>query len=160
MKETGSIQAGSVQKSYQLPTEEPKDWGDVVVPGLTDGLTDQADQGVRFGLAEGPAPSPAALGGGWCRWLNLAAGELDLFRVIPEWGNTGFTPANGPVYNVDGFLFRFAPSYWYKIPDGALVWAYKDSAAALQLWVRTYIPGYYPEWRRVADDPPKIPYPW
>lgn len=143
---------------FRLPSEQPTGWPEVVVPGLSDTETSAES---FYALGNQVVESPTAvLGGGWCRWLNLAQDELKWFWIIPEYGAIGFVPGNGPMYNVDGFWYKYVSSHWLKIPDGALVWVYKTSTGSLQLLVRTYIPGYYPEWRSAAADPPKIGYPW
>ncbi|MFD9948993.1 hypothetical protein ACFWYW_52740 [Nonomuraea sp. NPDC059023] len=134
------------------------DWGDVFIPELM-----AESEFVQRADAAFTAPPGTAnlLGGGWVRFLNLNGVELNMFFVVPENGPPGYNPVNGPSLNVDGFWYRYIPTHWYKIPDGALVWVYKDAQGYLQLLVRTYIPLHYPEWvLPIGGNRPTVPYPW
>lgn len=149
---------------FRLPTEVESDasdkWGQVFVAELI------ADEN-RLQQIDGPVAEVAGAaglglpGGGWVRFLNLNEAELRLFFVVPENGLPGYHPVNGTMLNLDGFWFRYITTHWYKVPDGALVWAYKDAQGYLQLLVRNYFPGYYPEWvQPVNPYVPTVPYPW
>ncbi len=145
---------------FTLPTEQPVDWGDVVIPGLTDRGAHKVEP-LPVGGAEGIRPSPFShFPYGHAKWLNLLDPDLSLFFVIPEFGKVGYTPKDLIMYEVDGFWYAPIRDYWFKIPDGAYVWVLVDTDGNFHVQVQTYIPGFPPEWRSAAADPPTVPYPF
>ena len=145
--------------TFKLPqsAEETATWGDIFVPEL---MADPNNDDTAQPRLASDVGTPYQLLSGFVRFLNLLDSELGTFWCIPETGNEGFHPINGHVYNVDGFWHRPIPTHWYKIPDFALVWVYKEASGALNLSVRSSIPGGTPEWRSVALDRPTVLYPW
>lgn len=61
---------------------------------------------------------------------GVSSVQLDLFRVIPEFGGSVFSPSNRHYHQVDGFWWKGDRDHWFKIPDHGEAWVVGESGKA------------------------------